>query len=76
MSPNLVIFCEVIFGIVDGFLQESGVQGVYKDVLLLLALYREITLANASFQHQNVSEEVSIIFWVSFSAGSEPWLAK
>lgn len=51
-------------------------QGVYKDVLLLLALYREITLANASFQHQNVSEEVSIIFWVSFSAGSEPWLAK
>lgn len=39
------------------FLQESEVQGVHKDVFLLLALYREITLGNTSFQ-QNVSEEV------------------
>ena len=34
-------------------------QGVRKNILLLLALYREITLANASFQRQNVTEEVS-----------------
>ncbi|KAJ7339392.1 hypothetical protein OS493_005787 [Desmophyllum pertusum] len=38
---------------------ETEVQGFNKDVLLLLALYREITLANASpVQQQTLSEEV------------------
>ncbi|KAJ7339378.1 hypothetical protein OS493_005772 [Desmophyllum pertusum] len=38
---------------------ESKVQGVNKDILILLALYREITLTNASpVQQHTVSEEV------------------
>ena len=42
------------------FFQETEVQGFNKDVLLLLALYREVTLANASpVQQQTLSEEVS-----------------
>ena len=40
-------------------LQETEIQGVRKEILLLLALYREITLATVSLQQQNVSEEVN-----------------
>ena len=39
-------------------LQEIEGEDVYKDVLLLLALYREVTLVNASSQRQNVCDEV------------------
>ena len=34
-------------------------QGVCKEILILLALYREITLTNGSLQRRNISEEVS-----------------
>jgi len=37
---------------------EMGVGSVYKGTLLLLALYREVTLANACSQRQNISDEV------------------
>lgn len=40
------------------FVQETEVQGVNVDLLLLLALYREITLANASPVQSPKSEEV------------------
>jgi len=43
-------------------LQEMGVGSVYKGTLLLLALYREVTLANACSQRQNISDEVSWLF--------------
>lgn len=42
------------------FLQEAGSQVVYKNVLLLLAMYRELTMASVSpGQTQNLSQEVS-----------------
>ena len=34
-------------------------QSGCKEILILLALYREITLTNGSLQRQNISEEVS-----------------
>ena len=34
-------------------------QGVYTEILILLALYREITLTNGSLERQTISEEVS-----------------
>ena len=34
-------------------------QSAYKEILILLALYREITLTNGSLRLQNISEEVS-----------------
>ena len=40
-------------------LQESEVRSVYKEVLLLLAFYREVTLIDASHQQQDVFVEVS-----------------
>lgn len=43
-------------------LQEMGFGSVYKDALLLLALYREVTLANACSQRQNISDKVSGLF--------------
>ncbi|XP_068735057.1 LOW QUALITY PROTEIN: E3 ubiquitin-protein ligase rnf213-alpha-like [Montipora capricornis] len=51
----------IISGNIEDFadaMTESEVVGVYKDVLLLLALYREVTLVNASSQRQNVSDKV------------------
>ena len=39
--------------------QETEMQSGCKEVLILLALYREITLTNGSLQRQNISEEVS-----------------
>ena len=39
--------------------QETEMQSGCKEVLILLALYREITLTNGSRQRQNISEEVS-----------------
>ena len=41
------------------FFQETEVQGVNKDVLLLLVLYREITLTNASSVQNPKLAEVS-----------------
>lgn len=43
-------------------LQEMGCGSVYKDALLLLALYREVTLASACSQRQNISDKVSGLF--------------
>lgn len=40
-------------------LQESEVRSVYKEVLILLAFYREVTLVDASRQQQDVFVEVS-----------------
>ena len=34
-------------------------QSGYKEILILLALYREITLTNGSLQRQNISKEVN-----------------
>ena len=39
--------------------QETEMQSGCKEVLILLALYREITLTNGSLIRQNISEEVS-----------------
>ena len=39
--------------------QETEMQSGCKEVLILLALYREITLTNGSLQRQNISQEVS-----------------
>ena len=39
--------------------QETEMQSGCKEFLILLALYREITLTNGSLQRQNISQEVS-----------------
>ena len=41
------------------WLQETEMQSVCKEILILLALYREVTLTNGSLQGQNISEKVS-----------------
>ncbi|XP_068731195.1 E3 ubiquitin-protein ligase rnf213-alpha-like [Montipora capricornis] len=51
----------IISGNIEDFadaMTEIEGEGVYKDILLLLALYREVTLVNASHQRQNVSDKV------------------
>ena len=41
------------------WLQATEMQSVCKEILILLALYREVTLTNGSLQRQNISQEVS-----------------
>lgn len=40
------------------WLQATEMQSVCKEILILLALYREVTLTNGSLQGQIISEEV------------------
>ena len=41
------------------WLQATEMQSLCKEILFLLALYREVTLTNGSLQGQIISEEVS-----------------
>ena len=47
--------------------QETEMQSGRKEVLILLALYREITLTNGSPPRQNISEEVRKVRWRRFN---------